>query len=417
MKNVKASIVTIGDELLIGQVIDTNSSWIAGQLTDAGVEVIRKMTVGDNKEAIQKMLDIESLYSDIILITGGLGPTSDDITKKTLCDYFGGRLVVNDDALANVKYLFESIFKKPASDINLQQALVPDICEVLPNKRGTAPGMVFYKDGKMYISMPGVPYEMEGMLSDGVLPLIKSKWQLPTIVHLTLVTAGIGESALAEKIKDFEESLPSDIKLAYLPSYGVVRLRLTSMGDVRVEVEQKVDNYFWGLKVRVKEFLVTEHDDKLEVVLGKLLREREKTIATAESCTGGYVAHLITSVPGASDYYEGSVISYSSEIKETLLGVKESTLEKHGAVSEQTVIEMLHGLITRLHTNYGIAVSGIMGPGGGTDEKPVGTVWMAVGDGTEFMTQKLQLRFNRKRNIEITATIAINFMRKFLVTH
>ena len=417
MKKIQASIVTIGDELLIGQVMDTNSAWIARQLNAVGITVARRVSVGDDAQAIRKMLDEESQYADLVLMTGGLGPTSDDITKKVLCEYFEGKLVTNDEALQNVTYLFERVFKKPVTPINLQQAEVPDVCEVIQNKRGTAPGMIFSREGKVFISMPGVPYEMEGMITDAVIPLAKARWQLPEIIHRTLLTAGIGESALAETITEFEQKLPNGIKLAYLPSYGFVRLRLSSVAAQGAGLEKEMNRYFEELKVQVKEYLVTDLDEPLEVVIGKMLTERNQTIATAESCTGGYIAHLITTVPGASVYYEGSVISYSYKIKERLLDVNPSTLLDHGAVSEETVLEMLQGALRHLSTDYGIAVSGIMGPGGATDDKPVGTVWMAVGNKNDSMTQRLQLRFSRKRNIEVTAAMALNLMRKFIAAH
>lgn len=415
MNNVNASIVTIGDELLIGQVIDTNSSWIATKLNDAGITLKRRVAVGDNYEAISNALDEESKVSEIIIMTGGLGPTSDDVTKKVLNDYFGGKMIVNQQALENVIYLFEKVFKRTVSDINLQQAEVPDVCEVIQNKRGTAPGMVFNKNGKVFISMPGVPYEMKGMLEEGVIPLLKEKFILQAIVHRSMLTAGIGESALAEMIRDFETSLPKDIKLAYLPNYGMVRLRLSATGPLKNELEEKVASWFNQLKILVKDYLVTDVDDNLAEVLGKLLLSKNKTVSTAESCTGGYISHLITSVPGSSRYYEGSVVSYSYKIKETMLGVKENTLNSYGAVSEETVVEMLKGSLEKLQTDYGLAVSGIMGPDGGTDDKPVGTVWMAVGNKENCVAQKINLRFNRDRNIEVTALVALNFLRKFII--
>lgn len=415
MKNVNASILTIGDELLIGQVVDTNSSWIATRLNDAGISIKRRVAVGDSAEEITKALDEEGKVSDIILMTGGLGPTSDDITKNVLCDYFGGKMIVNEDALNNVKYLFEKIFKRPVSEVNLKQAEVPDVCDVIQNKRGSAPGMVFNKNGKLFVSMPGVPYEMKGMIENSVIPLLKKKFELPAIVHRTLLTAGIGESALAEIIKDVEASLPKEIKLAYLPSYGMVRLRLSSTGDDKKLLEEKIDKYFQELKLLAADYLVADVDDSMQVVLGKLLLAKNKTVSTAESCTGGYIAHLITSVPGSSKYYEGSIVSYSYNVKETLLGVQEKTLNANGAVSEETVIEMLQGLLRKLNTDYGVAVSGIMGPDGGTDDKPVGTVWMAVGNRENHHTQKINLRFSRERNIEVTGMMALNFLRKFII--
>jgi len=417
MKNVNASIVTIGDELLIGQVVDTNSSWIAQQLNKIGVAVKRRIAVGDSYEEIVQILGEESKNSDIILLTGGLGPTSDDITKTVLNDYFGGKMVVNEEALANVKYLFEKVFKRPISAVNLMQAEVPDVCDIIQNKRGSAPGMVFYKGNTIYISMPGVPYEMKGIMEDAVIPLLKEKFQLPVIVHRTMLTAGIGESALAEIIKDFEDVLPSEIKLAYLPTYGMVRLRLSTSGFDKIAVEKKIAHYFDELKILAKDYLVTDADEPMQVVIGKILKEKNKTVSTAESCTGGYIAHLLTTVPGSSKYYEGSIVSYSYNVKETLLDVHENTLNTFGAVSEQTVKEMLQGLLEKLNTDYGIAISGIMGPDGGTEDKPVGTVWMAVGNKENHQTQKINLRFNRERNIEVTGMMALNFLRKFILAN
>jgi len=416
MKRVTASIITIGDELLIGQVIDTNSSWIAQQLNNAGIAVLRRVAIGDDQAAIVNSLDAESDQADIILMTGGLGPTSDDITKQVLCDYFKGKMIVDEKALANVKYLFERVFKRPVSAINLLQAEVPDVCDVLQNHRGSAPGMVFYKANTIVISMPGVPYEMKGIMQDGVIPLLKSRFQLPFIEHRTLLTAGIGESALAEMISDFEMHLPEDIKLAYLPTYGMVRLRLSTTGDDALQLKAAVDACFEDLKLRVRDYLVTDVDDSLQVVIGKLLKTNNRSMATAESCTGGYIAHLITSVPGASQYFKGSVISYSNEMKESMLGVKKATLDNEGAVSEGTVVEMLGGLLGKIDADYGIAVSGIMGPDGGTPEKPVGLVWLAMGSRERVQTHQINLRFNRERNIEVTALMAINLLRKFVLT-
>jgi nicotinamide-nucleotide amidase len=417
MKNVNASIITIGDELLIGQVVDTNSSWISRQLNEAGVAVIRRVAVGDSYDEIWKTLDRESEDADIILITGGLGPTSDDITKPLLCAYFGGKMVVNEDALQNVRYLFQQVFKRPVSAINLAQAEVPEVCEVIQNKRGTAPGMIFHKGETLYISMPGVPYEMQGMMEASVIPMIKEKFELPVIIHRTILTAGIGESALAEVIKEFEVALPPDIRLAYLPNYGMVRLRLSTSGFDRKLIEENINKHFRKLKLLTQEYIVTDVDDSMAIVLGKILKAKNKTVSTAESCTGGYISHLITLVPGSSDYYAGSIISYSYDVKQVLLGVHEDTLTTYGAVSEQTVTEMLSGLLEKLNTDYGVAVSGIMGPGGGTKDKPVGTAWIAVGNKENHRTLKISLRFNRERNIEVTSMMALNFLRKFILAN
>lgn len=412
---INASIITIGDELLIGQVIDTNSAWIAQELNRAGILVTRRVAIGDNENDIRNALDEESDHAKIILITGGLGPTNDDITKPLLCKYFNGKMIVNEDALQNVKYLFEKVFKRPVTDVNIKQAEVPDVCIVIQNKRGTAPGMWFEKDEKIFVSMPGVPNEMQGMMKE-VIEKLKNKFQLPVIIHKTLLTAGIGESMLAEHIKDFESALPQNIKLAYLPNYGMVRLRLSTSGYEKEAIEKEIFAQFEKLKSLTKEYLVTDEDEPLDKVIGKILLARNETMSTAESCTGGYIAHLITLHPGSSKYFKGSVVSYDNEVKENVLKVSNETLQTFGAVSEQTVREMLNGALDILKTNYAIAVSGIMGPDGGTPEKPVGTVWIAVGNTTKQQTLKLNLRFDRKRNIELTAQNALNLLRKFILS-
>lgn len=414
MKNIYASIITVGDELLIGQVIDTNSAWIAQQLNKIGIAIKNRISIGDDAGEIRNALDFETKNAEVVLITGGLGPTNDDITKNVLCDYFSGKMIVDKGALENVKYLFEKIYRKPVSEINLKQAEVPDVCEVILNKRGSAPGMMFQKNGVIFISMPGVPYEMQGIMEEAI-PLLAKKFELPAISHKTILTAGIGESALAEIIKDFEDNLPKEIKLAYLPNYGMVRLRLTTSGFDKTKTENEIKSQFTELKKLVKEYTVVDEDKTMQEVLGNILLQNKKTISTAESCTGGAIASLITSVPGSSEYFEGSIVSYSYEIKEALLNVKKETLEKYGAVSEETVREMLPGLLDKMQTDYGIAVSGIMGPGGGTKEKPVGTVWIIVGNKEKQLVQKLKQRFERKKNIEVTAMMALNMMRKFLV--
>ncbi|HMK27049.1 MAG TPA: CinA family nicotinamide mononucleotide deamidase-related protein [Chitinophagaceae bacterium] len=419
---VLCSIITIGDELLIGQTIDTNSAFIAQELNKIGVWVKRKVAVGDVYDDIWRALDEESMQSDIIIITGGLGPTADDITKPLLCKYFGGKLVVNEKVLEHVKYLFEKVFRRtgPMLESNLKQAEVPDVCLVLHNSRGTAPGMLFKKEGKVFFSLPGVPHEMKGLILKEVVPHILKEFSLPAIVHRTAFTAGQGESMIAELLKDFEPSLPSHIKLAYLPNYGMVKLRLTSQGNNKEEVEKELAPYFEQLQLLVKEYLVSNEDEGLETVIGKILKAKGKTMATAESCTGGYIAHLITSVPGSSEYYKGTVVSYSNDVKENVLDVKHETLETFGAVSEETVKEMLKGVIETMNVDYALATSGIMGPDGGTEEKPVGTVWIAAGnkekpDSYRVETLKLNLRFDRQRNIIITAGNALNFLRKFIL--
>ncbi|MDB5221691.1 MAG: CinA family nicotinamide mononucleotide deamidase-related protein, partial [Chitinophagaceae bacterium] len=358
---INASIITIGDELLIGQVIDTNSAYIAQELNKTGIAVKRRVAVGDNADDITNALDEESKHSQIILITGGLGPTSDDITKPLLCKYFNGRMIVNEDALQNVKHLFEKVFKRPVTEVNMKQAEVPDVCTVIQNKRGTAPGMWFEKDEKIFVSMPGVPNEMQGIMKE-VIEKLKERFELPVIIHKTLLTAGIGESMLAEVIKKFEAALPSHIKLAYLPNYGMVRLRLTTSGYDKDATGKEIASQFETLKALTKEYLVTDEDEPLEKIIGKILSAGNETMSTAESCTGGYIAHLITSHPRSSKYFKGSVVSYDNDVKENVLNVSNQTLQTFGAVSEETVKEMLKGVLDILKTNYAIAVSGIMGP-------------------------------------------------------
>ncbi len=585
MKIVNASIITIGDELLIGQTIDTNSAFIAQELNRIGVWVRRRVAVGDLAAEIRQALDEESAGSDIIILTGGLGPTADDITKPLLCDYFGGKLVVNEKVLEHVKFLFENIYRRPGPILerNLRQAEVPDVCTVLHNARGTAPGMLFKKivppitgrlnsspnpsiegalnpensdmpygyvtadpvvyealkkfldenrknpteaesvlweiirgkklsgykfrrqhiigsfiadfvclpakliievdglihqlpenlvtdqertrilheqgfavirftsdqvlqdadtvinsiltilkknlpdpgsenpplEGRevLFFSLPGVPHEMKGLMTGEVIPRLLEAFTLPAIVHRTAFTAGQGESVIAERLQDFEPALPAHIKLAYLPNYGMVKLRLTATGESKEKLEKEITPWFENLQERVKEWLVTNEDKGLEVVIGEILKAKNKTMGTAESCTGGYIAHLITSVPGSSEYYKGSVISYANETKENLLSVDPETLTLFGAVSEQTVREMVQGALHSLKVDYALATSGIMGPDGGTKEKPVGTVWIAAGNKDKTETLRLNLRFDRQRNTEMTAANALNFLRKFILAH
>jgi nicotinamide-nucleotide amidase len=410
---VSASIITIGDELLIGQTIDTNSSWMATELNKIGVWVKRRVAVGDNREDIWQALDNESTEADIILITGGLGPTADDITKPLLCDYFGGKMIVNEMVLEHVKNIFIQL-KRPLLDRNLKQADVPDVCEVLMNERGTAPGMLFRRGTKIFVSMPGVPHEMKGLMSKKVMPLLQTEFKLPFILHRTLLTAGVGESFIAEKIQSWEEALPVQIKLAYLPNYGMVRLRLTTQTNEKEKAEQELDELFVQLQELVKEWLIIDKDLALEKALGDLLISKNKSLSTAESCSGGYIAHLLTSVPGSSLYFKGTVVAYSYDAKETILGVNNSTLETKGAVSEETITEMFNGLMKVTTADYGIATSGVMGPGGGTDDKPVGTVWVAVGSREKMIAKRLHFRFDRAKNIELTATNALLMLFQFI---
>ena len=413
---VNASIITIGDELLIGQVIDTNSAWMAQELNKIGIWVKRRVAVGDNREDIWNALEEEGRHSQLIMITGGLGPTADDITKPLLCNYFNAKPVVNEEVLKHVTYLFENVFRRPLTDVNRKQAEVPDTCTVLFNKLGTAPGMWFEKHGRIFIALPGVPQEMKGIMSDIVLSRLRSHFTMAVIDHRTLLTAGVGESILADHIKEWELRLPSHIKLAYLPNYGMVRLRLTGTGKDKTLLENEIQNQFDEVKRLVSEWLVTDEDQTMPQVISKLLKEKNKIVGTAESCTGGYIAHLLTREAGASDKYNGSIVSYSNAVKKNILKVSPEIIDTAGAVSEETVLQMVKGAIEILETDYAIATSGIMGPDGGTPKKPVGTVWIAVGSKNSVTAHKFQFRFDRLRNIELTAHNALNMLRKFILS-
>ena len=418
MKKVNASIITIGDEILIGQIVDTNSAFIGQELNKSGIWLNRKVSVGDDAGAIREALDEESRHSDLIILTGGLGPTADDITKPVLCDYFGGKLVLDDKVLAHVTYLFEHVYKRPMPllESNRRQAEVPDVCTVLMNEKGTAPGMMFEKNGKYYFSLPGVPWEMKALMTKEVLPRLKDLFDTPFIIHQTLLTAGVGESFLAEKIKDFETALPKEMKLAYLPHFGMVRLRITASGNNKNELEEKLEAEFAKLKVLVKEWLVIDEDLTLQQAVGKLLKERKETVGTAESCTGGYIAHLLSRDAGSSSNYKGSIISYDNKVKEDVLGVSSKTLASTGAVSKETVMQMAEGGLKQLKSDYIIVTSGIMGPDGGSEHKPIGLVWIAVGNKQKIIAREYHFRFDRSRNIEQTAITALNMLRKFIYT-
>ncbi|TDH29218.1 CinA family nicotinamide mononucleotide deamidase-related protein [Segetibacter sp. 3557_3] len=414
---VSATIITIGDELLIGQTIDTNSAWMAQELNKLGIWVKRRVAVGDVYDEIWRALDEERKQADIILMTGGLGPTADDITKPLLCEYFGGKMRVDEAALENVKTIFQKYLNRPLLERNLKQAEVPDVCTVIQNANGTAPGMWFEKEGTVFISMPGVPFEMKGMMQDYVLPRLPSIFRLQSVVHKTLLVAGIGESFLAERLMDYEASLPDYVKLAYLPHYSLLRLRLTGRGDDQAAVLAEVNRLFGILQEEVADVMVINEDITLEEAIGKNLVRQGKTLSLAESCTGGYISHLITRVPGSSAYYVGGVVSYDNSIKEQVLGVNADTLDNSGAVSEETVWQMANGVRQLMATDYSVAVSGIMGPGGGTADKPVGLVWIGVSGHGKTVTQKFNFRFDRTRNIELTAVNALNMLRILMREH
>ena len=416
MNTIQASIITIGDELLIGQTIDTNSAYIAQELNKIGVWVRYRVAVGDNYDDIWNSLDQESERSQIVIITGGLGPTADDITKPLLCDYFKGTLIRNQDVLNHIQHLFETIYKRPGGMLerNKKQADVPNNCNVLHNPTGTAPGMHFVKEGVHFFSLPGVPREMKDIIKTGVIPTIEKSFERPVILHRTTVTAGMGESMVAEQLVEFEAKLPSFVSLAYLPSYGMVKLRLTAKGSNEEQLAKTLDQQQGQLKTILANIVIADEDETIEITIGKLLTSIGKTIGTAESCTGGKIASLLTSIAGSSAYFKGSIISYANEIKEAVLKVNTDTLKSFGAVSSETVTEMAKGAISTLNTDFVIATSGIMGPGGGTEDKPVGTVWIALASKQKIETHQLNLRFDRARNISITANSALNLMIKFI---
>ncbi|MBK6481672.1 MAG: competence/damage-inducible protein A [Chitinophagaceae bacterium] len=412
--SVNATIVTIGDELLIGQVIDTNSAWMGQELSRSGIDVIRRFAVGDEKKEIISALDAARSISDIILITGGLGPTKDDITKHTLCEYFNSTLVFDEAIYEMVKGFFDR-FKRPMPESNRGQAEVPDNCIPIKNYNGTAPGMWFDIEGKVFVSMPGVPWEMKLMMKDFVVPRLTERFETPHIIHKTILTQGIGESLLAERISDIENDFPPGFKLAYLPYLSSVRLRISAHGDDVATLQHTIDELSGRLHERIGEYIWGYDDDKLEAVVGKILLDRHKTLSTAESCTGGLIAYRLASVAGASEYYYGSVVSYSNTVKKEVLGVRDETLQKSGAVSEETVREMVTGLLSAMKTDYAIAVSGIAGPDGGTPEKPVGTTWIAVADREKTVTRHFHFPGNRERNMDLAAINALSLLRKFML--
>lgn len=410
MKSIYAELLTIGDEILFGQITDTNSQWMSQQLSDIGIKVIRKTSVGDQEEEILNAFAEAEKRADVILITGGLGPTSDDLTKPCLSQYFNSPLVMNEEALQEVTAFFKSRGRE-LTELNRQQAALPAACEKIANPVGTAPGMWFDRGNKIFMSMPGVPHEMKRMMRDHVLPRLKNKFELPVIHHQVIRTIGQGESFLAEKIANWEKALPAHIKLAYLPSLGEVKLRLTCYGESFEKLKEEANHQTQLLVDRIGSYIYGYGEDPIEVAIGKLLSEKNLTLSIAESCTGGNVSRMITSVPGSSSYFQGSIIPYSYEIKMAQLGIKPETLEAFGAVSEQTIVEMATNVRQRFSTTIGVATSGIAGPGGATPEKPVGTVWIAYADEQRVITKKLQLSTERHLNIQLASMAVLNLIR------
>lgn len=401
-----AHLITIGDELLIGQVVNTNASWIAAELEKNSIHVARVVTIADDLYDITSALSEALLQSEVIIITGGLGPTKDDITKTALCDYFGMQLVMHEPSLANVIDFFTKR-GLPISEINRMQGLVPDGCEPLLNKVGTAPGMWFESDGKIVVSLPGVPFEMQWLMSEYVLPKLQNYLGVESILHKTILTCGIGESFLSELIDSWETALPKHFRLAYLPDAGKVRLRISVRGDYKVTLQQEIDTQLLALESLISDYIYGYDDEDFASVIGNILRDRGATLSTAESCTGGRLGHQITEISGASSYYLGGVITYSNEMKEQLLGVQHETLDNFGAVSLQTVQEMAVGCRNLFNTDFAIATTGIAGPNGGTDEKPLGTVWIAIASKEGVAAQKYVFRTTRVQHQERTANQAL----------
>jgi nicotinamide-nucleotide amidase len=410
MKLINAEIIAIGDELLYGQVVDTNSHWISQQLDLVGVKVVRKTTVGDNREDILRAFSEAERRADLILITGGLGPTQDDLTKPLLAEYFGCGIVEVPEAVEAVTAFFAQRGRE-ITPPNILQGHLPSCCTYIPNEVGTAPGMWFEKNGTYWMSMPGVPHEMKKLMEDFVLPKLPSLFELPVIYHKVIKTVGIGESWLADLIRAWENALPEHIRLAYLPSLGQVRLRLTAFGNNRGQLEQEVDAQIDLVLPSIAEYVYGYDGETLESAIGKLLKNSGKTLALAESCTGGYISHLITSIAGSSAYFSGSVIPYHNQFKENILGVRGETLKVHGAVSEETVREMADGVRKLFGADFGLSSSGIAGPDGGSKEKPVGTVWIACSGEGFSEAKKLQLSRDRMLNIQVTGVAVLNLLR------
>lgn len=408
-----AEIITIGDEILIGQIVDTNSAWIATTLNDQGIRVKQITSVSDSKDHILEALEAASKRAELIIITGGLGPTKDDITKKTLADYFGVGFRRDEGALENVRRIFARS-NRPMLAINEQQADVPENAIVLQNQNGTAPGMWFESGKHVYVSLPGVPFEMKYLIEEEVLPRVKSHFDLAAIVHHTILTAGLGESFLAEAIADIEDSLPPHIRLAYLPKLGQVRLRLSAYGLDGASLTTEIEEYVAQIIARIPEYVIVSEDIPLEVAALNLLKDKKLTLTVAESCTGGFLSHLFTQHSGASSVFLGGAVTYSNELKERLLNVQQATLQTFGAVSEETVIEMANGASRNFNSDYSIAISGVAGPGGGTEAKPVGTVWVAVSGKTKTISQKYSFSGRRTQNIERAAINSIVLLLKLV---
>ncbi len=400
-----AIIITIGDEILMGQILDTNAQYIARRLTEIGVEVVEELSIPDKREEIYETVDYAMQEADLILVTGGLGPTKDDVTKKVLAEYFGSRLVFNPQAM---KWLEELLRNRnlPMNENNKSQAFLPDNCRILRNLKGTASGMWFEKGWKSLISMPGVPFEMEHLMDTYVIPDLKAKYPHLQLEYRMLKVYDVPESQLAQHLETWENVLEDGLKLAYLPSPGWVKLRITAKG----EAVKHLEDAYESLKKMLEGMRYMEGEDVLEKQIGDMLRRKGITIATAESCTGGEIAHMITSVPGSSAYFKGSVVAYANEVKVNVLGVQATDLEREGAVSETVVLQMAEGVKKLMHTDYAVSTSGVAGPDGGTPEKPVGTVWIGVATPDKTFARKFVFSFTRERNMAKAAVKALELL-------
>lgn len=408
MKTIEVEIITIGDEILIGQIVDTNSAWMGVELNKQGFDIVQITSVKDNAEHITQAIDNALTRADVVLMTGGIGPTKDDITKQTLCKYFNTELVFSQAVYDNIEQLFKN---RPnvMNPLTAAQAMVPKACTVIQNEVGTAPITWFEKDNKVIVSMPGVPYEMKHNMMHHIIPRLQHHFKTANILHLTTLVYGIPESQLAIRLTDWENALPAHMHLAYLPNNGLIKLRLSGTGDDKTRLQEEMQQRIQQLPAIIGEAIVAYEDIALEALLGKLLTQCQATVATAESCTGGNIAHLITSIPGSSNYFKGSVVAYANETKTNVLQVNPQDIEQHGAVSREVVEQMANGVRALLHTDYAVATSGIAGPDGGTAEKPVGTIWIAVSGPNGTCSQLFQCGKLREQNIN-RSTQAAFFM-------
>lgn len=411
--DMKAAIITIGDEILIGQIVDTNSAFIAKSLDRIGVEVVEMLSISDDKKHILDTFALLQNKVDVVIVTGGLGPTKDDVTKKTFCDYFNDELVVNPEVLAHVTQLIEGFYKRPISQLNKDQALVPSTCTVLHNKVGTAPGMWMKKENTVFISLPGVPYEMKYLVEEEIIPKIVREYKRPYIIHKTILTYGQGESLVAERIEHWENNLPEFIKLAYLPNPGRVRLRLTARGTDKELLEAAIEENVRSLDLIIHDIIVGyEENETIESVVGKILTKQNKTVSTAESFTGGRVASLLSAVPGASSYFKGSVVSYATEAKINVLGVSEEIIKKHSVVSAEVASAMALSVKNLLKTDYGIATTGNAGPSKGDSDAEIGTVFIALATPSEVIVEEFNFGQPREKVIDRATVKSLEILQK-----